>query len=87
MLHFNGPGEILIWAEWTDGDIRRTARRSSPNFCLGGLKGLDDPLHWNPDRTVDELLTCSNVDKDYSGRDLSWWCCICTMRPRIVCSG
>ncbi len=21
MLHFNGPGEILIWADWTDGDI------------------------------------------------------------------
>jgi predicted amidohydrolase YtcJ len=21
MLHFNGPGEILVWADWTDGDI------------------------------------------------------------------
>ena len=29
MLHFNGPGEILIWADWTDGDI-------APDGKVGG---------------------------------------------------
>src|SRR6202012_3081250 len=35
MLHFNGPGEILIWADWTDGDI-------TPD----GKAKLSELLHW-----------------------------------------
>jgi hypothetical protein len=32
MLHFNGPGEILVWADWTDGDItsRSTGTPTAP---------------------------------------------------------
>jgi predicted amidohydrolase YtcJ len=47
MLHFNGPGEILIWADWTDGDItpdgkaklsellRWAASKVIPSSCTG----------------------------------------------------
>src|ERR1700744_4189340 len=74
MLHFNGPGEILIWADWTDGDI--TAGRKAKLAELlrwAASKGYSIQLHWNPDRTVHDLLdVVEDINKDYSIRNLRW---------------
>src|SRR5450432_2883428 len=53
MLHFNGPGEILIWADWTDGDITPDGKaRLAELLRWAASKGYTIQLHWNPDRTV-----------------------------------
>jgi predicted amidohydrolase YtcJ len=74
MLHFNGPGEILIWADWTDGDITSDGKEKLAEMLRwAASKGYSIQIHWNPDRTVHELLdVVANVNKDYSVRDLRW---------------
>ena len=74
MLHFNGPGEILIWADWTDGDITSDGKaRLAELLRWAASKGYSIQLHWNPDRTVHDLLdVVEDIDKDYSIRNLRW---------------
>jgi hypothetical protein len=74
MLHFNGPGEILIWADWTDGDITSDGKEKLGEMLRwAASKGYSIQIHWNPDRTVHELLdVVANVNKDYSVRNLRW---------------
>jgi len=74
MLHFNGPGEILVWAAWTDGDITPDARaRLAEALRWAASKSYSIQLHWNPDRTVHVLLdVVEDINKDYPVRDLRW---------------
>src|ERR1700761_2123820 len=74
MLHFNGPGEILIWADWTDGDITSDGKEKLGEMLRwAASRGYSIQIHWNPDRTVHDLLdVVANVNKDYSVRDLRW---------------
>lgn len=74
MLHFNGPGEILIWADWTDGDITPDGKAKLADLLRwAASKRYTIQLHWNPDRTVHDLLdVVEAIDKDYPVRDLRW---------------
>jgi predicted amidohydrolase YtcJ len=74
MLHFNGPGEILVWADWTDGDITPDGKAKLAELLRwAASKGYTIQLHWNPDRTVDNLLdVVEDIEKDYPVRDLRW---------------
>jgi predicted amidohydrolase YtcJ len=74
MLHFNGPGEILIWADWTDGDITPDGKaRLAELLRWAAAKGYTIQLHWNPDRTVHDLLdVVEDIDKDHPVRGLRW---------------
>ena len=74
MLHFNGPGEILIWADWTDGDITPDGKAKLAELLRwAASKGYTIQLHWNPDRTVHDLLdVVEDIDRDYPVRDLRW---------------
>jgi predicted amidohydrolase YtcJ len=74
MLHFNGPGEILIWADWTDGDITPDGKAKLGELLRwAASKGYTIQLHWNPDRTIDNLLdVVEDIAKDYPVRDLRW---------------
>jgi predicted amidohydrolase YtcJ len=74
MLHFNGPGEILIWADWTDGDITPDGKaRLAELLRWAASKGYTIQLHWNPDRTVHDLLDIvEDIKKDFPVRDLRW---------------
>jgi predicted amidohydrolase YtcJ len=74
MLHFNGPGEILIWADWTDGDITPDGKTKLAELLRwAASKGYTIQLHWNPDRTVRDLLDIvEDINKDYPVRDLRW---------------
>ncbi len=74
MLHFNGPGEILIWADWTDSDITPDGKaRLSELLRWAASKGYTIQLHWNPDRTVHDLLdVVEDIARDYPVRDLRW---------------
>ena len=74
MLHFNGPGEILIWADWTDGDITPDGKAKLAELLRwAASKGYTIQIHWNPDRTVDDLLDIvEDIEKDYPVRDLRW---------------
>src|ERR1700692_49224 len=74
MLHFNGPGEILIWADWTDGDITPDGKAKLADLLRwAASKGYTIQLHWNPDRTVQDLLdVVEDISKDYPVRDLRW---------------
>jgi hypothetical protein len=74
MLHFNGPGEILIWADWTDGDITADGKAKLAELLRwAASKGYSIQLHWNPDRTVPDLLdVVEDINKDYSIRNLRW---------------
>jgi predicted amidohydrolase YtcJ len=74
MLHFNGPGEILIWADWTDGDITADGKAKLAELLRwAASKGYTIQLHWNPDRTVHDLLDIvEDINKDYPVRDLRW---------------
>ena len=74
MLHFNGPGEILIWADWTDGDITPDGKAKMAELLRwAASKRYTIQLHWNPDRTVHDLLdVVEAIDKDYPVRDLRW---------------
>jgi predicted amidohydrolase YtcJ len=72
MLHFNGPGEILIWADWTDGDITPDGKAKLGELLRwAASKGYSIQLHWNPDRTVHDLLDIvEDISRDYPVRDL-----------------
>jgi predicted amidohydrolase YtcJ len=74
MLHFNGPGEILIWADWTDGDITPDGKaRLAELLRWAASKGYSIQLHWNPDRTVGDLLdVIEDINKDIPVRNLRW---------------
>jgi predicted amidohydrolase YtcJ len=74
MLHFNGPGEILIWADWTDGDITPDGKAKLAELLRwAASKRYTIQLHWNPDRTVHDLLdVVEDISKDYPVRDLRW---------------
>jgi predicted amidohydrolase YtcJ len=74
MLHFNGPGEILIWADWTDGDITPDGKAKLAELLRwAASKGYTIQLHWNPDRTVHDLLdVVEDINKDFPVRDLRW---------------
>jgi predicted amidohydrolase YtcJ len=74
MLHFNGPGEILVWADWTDGDIKPDGKAKLEELLRwAASKRYTIQLHWNPDRTVHDLLdVVEDVDKDFPVRDLRW---------------
>jgi predicted amidohydrolase YtcJ len=74
MLHFNGPGEILIWADWTDGDITPDGKAKLAELLRwAASKAYTIQLHWNPDRTVHDLLdVVEDIARDYPVRDLRW---------------
>jgi predicted amidohydrolase YtcJ len=74
MLHFNGPGEILVWADWTDGDITPDGKaKLSELLHWAASKDYTIQIHWNPDRTVHDLLDIvEDIEKDYPVRDLRW---------------
>jgi predicted amidohydrolase YtcJ len=74
MLHFNGPGEILIWADWTDGDITPDGKAKLAELLRwAAAKGYTIQLHWNPDRTVHDLLdVVEDIARDFPVRDLRW---------------
>jgi predicted amidohydrolase YtcJ len=74
MLHFNGPGEILIWADWTDGDIAPDGKAKLAELLRwAASKGYAIQLHWNPDRTVHDLLdVVEDINRDYPVRELRW---------------
>jgi predicted amidohydrolase YtcJ len=74
MLHFNGPGEILIWADWTDGDITPDGKAKLAELLRwAASKSYTIQLHWNPDRTIRDLLdVVEDISKDYPVRDLRW---------------
>ena len=74
MLHFNGPGEILIWADWTDGDITPDGKAKLAELLRwAASKSYTIQLHWNPDRTVHDLLdVVEDIARDYPVRDLRW---------------
>jgi predicted amidohydrolase YtcJ len=74
MLHFNGPGEILIWADWTDGDITPDGKAKLAELLRwAASKGYTIQLHWNPNRTVHDLLdVVEDINKDYPIRNLRW---------------
>jgi predicted amidohydrolase YtcJ len=74
MLHFNGPGEILIWADWTDGDITPDGKAKLFELLTwAASKRYTIQIHWNPDRTVHDLLdVVEQVGKDNPVRELRW---------------
>ena len=74
MLHFNGPGEILIWADWTDGDITPDGKAKLAELLRwAASKRYTIQLHWNPDRTVHDLLdVVEGINRDFPVRDLRW---------------
>ena len=74
MLHFNGPGEILIWADWTDGDITPDGKARLYDLLRWAAgKGYTIQLHWNPERTVHDLLdVIEAVNDEYPVRNLRW---------------
>ena len=74
MLHFNGPGEILIWADWTDGDITADGKAKLAELLRwAAAKGYTIQLHWNPDRTVHDLLdVIENINREYPVAKLRW---------------
>jgi predicted amidohydrolase YtcJ len=74
MLHFNGPGEILVWADWTDGDITPDGHTKLAELLRwAASKGYTIQIHWNPDRTVDHLLDIvADIEKDFPVQNLRW---------------
>jgi predicted amidohydrolase YtcJ len=74
MLHFNGPGEILIWADWTDGDITPDGKTKLAELLRWAASmGYTIQLHWNPDRTVHDLLdVVEDINRDYPIARLRW---------------
>src|SRR5256884_2950188 len=74
MLRFNGPGEILIWADWTDGDITPDGKAKLAELLRwAASRRYTIQLHWNPDRTVHDLLdVVEDINRDFPVRDLRW---------------
>ena len=74
MMKFNGLGEIVTWASWTDGDptpeafakLRETVRWAAENRM-----GFE--IHWNPERTVGKLLDIfEDTNKEFPITGLRW---------------
>lgn len=58
MLHFNGIGEIVTWAAWTDGAPTEEAMLALYKVAKWTAEhGMSLQIHWNKDRTVPELLS------------------------------
>jgi predicted amidohydrolase YtcJ len=74
MLHFNGPGEILIWADWTDNDIAPDGKTKLYDLLRWAAgRGYTIQLHWNPERTVHDLLdVVEAVNDEYPVAGLRW---------------
>ena len=74
MLHFNGPGEILIWDDWTDGDITPDGKAKLYDLLRWAAgRRYTIQLHWNPERTVHNLLdVIEAVNDEYPVHDLRW---------------
>jgi predicted amidohydrolase YtcJ len=74
MLHFNGPGEILVWSVWTDGDITPDAKeRLYDVLRWAAERRYTIQIHWNPNRTVANLFdVIRRVDQEFPVRDLRW---------------
>jgi len=74
MLHFNGPGEILIWADWTDNDISPDGKTKLYDLLRWAAgRGYTIQLHWNPERTVHDLLdVVEAVNDEYPVAGLRW---------------
>lgn len=58
MLRFGGIGEIVTWASWTDGDPTDEAMVELEKIIRwAAARRMGFQIHWNPERTVDKLLT------------------------------
>ncbi len=58
MLRFAGIGEIVTWAAWTDGDPTDEAMTKLEEIIRwAASKRMGFQIHWNPERSVDKLLT------------------------------
>lgn len=58
MLRFGGIGEIVTWASWTDGDPTDEAMAELEKIIRwAAARRMGFQIHWNPERTVDKLLT------------------------------
>lgn len=75
MLKFNGIGEIVTWASWTDGDPTPEAfdkLREIIRWAAQSRMGFE--IHWNPNRTVGKLLDIiEETSKEFPVADLRWW--------------
>lgn len=74
MLHFNGPGEILVWADWTDNDITPDGKEKLYEVLRwAASKRYSIQLHWFPNRTVHDLLdVVERVNGEFPVADLRW---------------
>ena len=74
MLKFNGLGEIVTWASWTDGDPTPEAfakLREVVRWAAQNRMGFE--IHWNPERTVGSLLDIfEETNKDFPITELRW---------------
>ncbi|MBV8849182.1 MAG: amidohydrolase [Methylobacteriaceae bacterium] len=75
MLRFAGIGEIVTWAAWTDGDPSDEAMTKLEEIIRwAAQKRMGFQIHWNPERTVDKLLTIlERVNAETPIGDLRWW--------------
>ena len=74
MLRFAGIGEIVTWATWTDNEPTAEAMDKLETVIRWAAKNkMGFQIHWNPERTVDKLLTVlERVDADTPIGDLRW---------------
>jgi predicted amidohydrolase YtcJ len=75
MLRFAGIGEIVTWAAWTDGDPSDEAMaKLEAVIRWAAQRRMGFQIHWNPERTVDKLLTIlERVNAETPLGDLRWW--------------
>jgi predicted amidohydrolase YtcJ len=75
MLRFAGIGEIVTWAAWTDGDPSDEAMAKLEEVIRwAAQKRMGFQIHWNPERTVDKLLTIlERVNAETPIGNLRWW--------------
>lgn len=74
MMKFNGIGEIVTWASWTDGDPAPEAfakLREVVRWAAQNRMGFE--IHWNPERTVGKLLDIfEETNKEFPITGLRW---------------
>jgi len=93
MLHFNGPGEILVWAYWPYGDHH--AGRQGPKLAeprVGRPQKATDNIrlhswHWNPETSRSRI--CSDVVEDINkayplASNCAGRCCISNNAPMTI---
>jgi predicted amidohydrolase YtcJ len=75
MLRFAGIGEIVTWAAWTDGDPTDEAMTKLEEIIRwAAAKRFGFQIHWNPERSVDKLLTIlERVNAETPIAGLRWW--------------